>query len=321
MMSKRDAHVNMVRTCIAVAAAGLGGADAITALPFTMAVGLPDRFARRVARNTQLILIEEAHLAKVMDPAAGAGAIENFTDQLCHIAWAVFQGIEQVGGAWATLERGDLQSKIAEVRAQGQADVATRKTPLTGASDFPNLAEAPISVLMSAPVPAEPARQRVQFEPLPPLRLAQSFEELRERSDAMLTRNGARPNVFLAHLGSPSEFSARANFAKSFFEAGGIETATHEAGRAAPADDTTLALGFAQSGAKLACLCSSDALYASQGAAAINGLKNAGALVWVAGKPMRELEASGASGFVYAGCDVLAALRKAYALIEQRETG
>ena len=321
MMSKRDAHVNMVRTCIAVAAAGLGSADAITALPFTMAVGLPDRFARRVARNTQLILIEEAHLAKVMDAAAGAGAIENFTDQLCHIAWALFQRIEQVGGAWAALERGDLQSKIAEVRAQRQADVATRKAPLTGTSDFPNLAEAPVSVLMTAPVPEEAARQRVQFEALPPLRLAQSFEKLRERSDAMLTRNGARPKVFLAHLGSASEFSARANFAKNLFESGGIETVTHEAAHAAPGDDTTLAFDFAQSGTKLACLCSSDARYASQGAAAVERLKNAGAVVWVAGKPMRDLEASGASGFIFAGCDVLAALRKAYASLEQREAG
>ena len=81
MMTKRDPYVNMLRTTIAVAAAGLGGADAIAALPFTLAVGLPDRFARRIARNTQLILLEESNLASVADPAAGSGAIEDLTEQ------------------------------------------------------------------------------------------------------------------------------------------------------------------------------------------------------------------------------------------------
>jgi methylmalonyl-CoA mutase N-terminal domain/subunit len=97
MMARRDPHVNILRATIAVFAAALGGADAITVLPFTAACGLPDRFARRIARNTQLILGEESHLAKVADPAAGSGAVEDLTDALCQMAWALFRDIEAAG--------------------------------------------------------------------------------------------------------------------------------------------------------------------------------------------------------------------------------
>src|SRR6185312_1781476 len=106
MMTRRDPYVNMLRATIAVFAAGLGGADAVTVLPFTASLGLPDRFARRIARNTQLILIEESHLAAVADPAAGCGAIEHLTQELCRTAWSQFQEIERAGGAAAALESG-----------------------------------------------------------------------------------------------------------------------------------------------------------------------------------------------------------------------
>src|SRR5215831_7343599 len=93
MMTRRDPYVNMLRTTIAVAAAGLGGADTITALPHTAALGLPDAFARRVARNTQLVLLEESNLARVADPTAGSGAIEDLTVKLSAAAWSLFQEI------------------------------------------------------------------------------------------------------------------------------------------------------------------------------------------------------------------------------------
>ncbi len=125
MMTKRDPYVNMLRTTIAVTAAGVGGADSITVLPHTAALGLPDAFARRVARNTQLILLEESNLAKVADPAAGSGAIEDLTGKLCAAAWAQFQEIEKAGGAWAALERGLVQKNVAAVRAERQKAAAT----------------------------------------------------------------------------------------------------------------------------------------------------------------------------------------------------
>ena len=126
MMARRDPHVNILRATIAVFAAALGGADAITVLPFTAALGLPDRFARRIARNTQLVLLEESHLAKVTDPAAGSGAVEDLTDQLCRAAWALFQEIEAAGGIAAALAGGLIQQKVADVRAKRAAAVARR---------------------------------------------------------------------------------------------------------------------------------------------------------------------------------------------------
>ena len=313
MMSRLDPHVNMVRTCVALAAAGLGGADAITALPFTMPLGLPDRFARRIARNTQLILIEEAHLAKVMDAAAGAGAIEDLTGQLCRKAWALFQEIEAAGGAWAALEAGVIQKKIAATRAQREADIATRKTVLTAATDFPDLAETAVAVTERKPIAPETFQKAVQFEAMPSFRLAAPFEELRDRSDQIFSRTGARPKAFIANLGTPSDFSGRTDFAKNLFEAGGIETVGHESSGNAEA----IARAFAQSGTKLACLCSSEAVYARHGAAAAKALASKGA-VWVAGKPTPELEGGGATGFIYIGCDALAALRNAYAVMERQ---
>ncbi len=141
MMTRHDPYVNMLRTTIAVSAAGLAGADNVAALPHTAALGLPDAFARRVARNTQLILLEESNLAKVADPAAGSGAIEDLTAQLCAAAWSLFQSYDKAGGAWAALEQGLIQRDVAAVRVQRQANAARRKDAITGTSDYPNLQE------------------------------------------------------------------------------------------------------------------------------------------------------------------------------------
>src|SRR6185295_18380568 len=141
MLTRRDPAVNMLRNTIAVAAAGLGGADSITVLPHTAALGLPDRFARRIARNTQLVLLAESNFAKVADPAAGAGAIEALTQGLCAAAWSLFQEIEAAGGAWSALESGLIQRQVAGMRAQRQKAVAERREALTGTSDFPDLNE------------------------------------------------------------------------------------------------------------------------------------------------------------------------------------
>ena len=313
MMTKRDPYVNMLRATIAVVAAGLGGADAITVLPFTMALGLPERFARRIARNTQLVLLEESNLARVTDPAAGAGGVEDMTEQLCRAAWTQFQEIERAGGAWAALEQGMIQQKVAAVRAERQAAVARRKDAFTGTSDFPDLAETPVSVLDVAPVTLPPP-SALAFEPLPRIRLAEPFEALRDASDRILARTGARPKIFLANLGGPADFTARAAFAKNFFAAGGIEAA----GNDGFATRDAMIEAFKASGAKLACLCSSDEVYAREALAATQALRRAGALVWLAGRPSAlesERRQAGVSAFVFAGCDALAALGAAYALI------
>ena len=314
MMTKRDPYVNMLRATIAVVAAGLGGADAITVLPFTLALGLPDRFARRIARNTQLILLEESNLARVADPSAGSGGIEQLTGQLCSAGWSEFQDIERAGGVWAALEQGLIQKKVAGVRDQRLAAVARRKDALTGTSDFPDLAEPPVSVLEVAAVAQTSVAVACRIEPLPRIRLAEPFEQLRDASDRMLARTGARPKVFLANLGKPSDFTARASFAKNFFEAGGIEAVSNDG--FASSDEMIEALRA--SGARMACLCSSDDVYAREAAAAAQALRGAGASVWLAGRPGAlepALAQAGVSGFVFAGCDALAALRAAHELV------
>ena len=108
MMTKRDPHGNIVRGTIAALGAAVGGADAVSVLPFSVALGVPDAFARRIARNTQTILIEEANIHRVADAAAGSGAIEALTDALCATAWTLFQAIEREGGAAEALEAGSI---------------------------------------------------------------------------------------------------------------------------------------------------------------------------------------------------------------------
>jgi methylmalonyl-CoA mutase len=152
------------------------------------------------------------------------------------------------------------------------------------------------------------------FEPLPCIRLAQPFEALRDASDRLLARTGARPRVFLANLGRPADFTARTTFAKNFFEAGGIEAVTNDG--FGSRDEMIEA--FKASGAKAACLCASDEVYAREATAAVQALQDVGASVWVAGRG-GALEAAhtkaGARGFIFAGCDTLAVLRTTHSLI------
>lgn len=308
MMTQRDPYVNMLRTAIAVTAAGLGGADAITALPYTMALGLPDALARRIARNMQLILLEESNLYRVADPAAGAGGIEALTAQLAQSAWALFQDIEKAGGAAAALEKNVIQKKVAETRAARQAAIARRKDALTGSSDYPLLSEKRVEVLNVKPVTVPPLPAAIMFDALPQIRLAEPFEALRDRSDRIHATTGVRPKVFLANLGPASAFTARATFAKNFYEAGGIETL----GNDGFTDRDAMIAAYRKSGAKLACICSSDKIYEAEAAEAAKALAIAGATVHLAGRPGEHEAAwknAGISAFIFAGGDVLSTLQ------------
>jgi methylmalonyl-CoA mutase len=317
MLTQRDPYVNMLRATMATFSAGLGGANAITVLPHTLARGLPDPFARRAARNTQLVLLEESNLAKVSDPAAGSGGIETLTKQLCEAAWALFQEIENAGGLFASLEQGLLQPKVAATRAVREANIAKRRDVLTGASEFPNLHEADVAVLEARPVLLPPyGEAKIKFDGLPPMRLAVPFEALRDKSDAALKSTGARPKIFLANLGTAADFTARAAFAKSFFETGGIEALDTEGF----ADPAALAADFKASGAAVACLCSSDKVYAGQAVAAASALQAAGAKhIYLAGRPGEQeaaLRGAGVGDFIFAGGDALAMLNGAWQRME-----
>jgi len=141
MTTKRDPWVNLLRATVAVFSAGVGGADFISVMPFTQALGLPDAFARRLARNTQIVLLEESNLARVADPAAGAGGIEALTNALAEKAWEIFAGIEKTGGLSATIASGDIKAMVEAARA-----ARTRK-PIVGTTLFPLKTERPLTVL------------------------------------------------------------------------------------------------------------------------------------------------------------------------------
>lgn len=302
MMTRRDPWVNLLRATVAVFSAGLGGADSISVLPFTQAIGLPDEFARRIARNTQLVLLEESNLGKVADPAAGAGGFETLTDELAHRGWEQFRAIEKDGGLGVVLASGAFRAQVDEVAKARAKSIGRRKDPLTGASEFPDVHEKDVHVLAPAPKQEAPAGA------LAPHRLAEPFEALRDAADA----RAARPKVFLANLGPIAAFTARAMFAKNFFEAGGIEAP----GNDGFADAAAMASAFKASGAKIACICSSDAVYGEQAEAAARALKGAGAArVYLAGRPgdlEAALKAAGVDEFVFVGADVLAALAGAH---------
>jgi methylmalonyl-CoA mutase len=317
MMTRRDPWVNMLRTTIAALSAGIGGADAVSVLPFTSALGLPDRFARRIARNTELLLLEESNLAKVSDPAAGSGGIEDLTEKLCRAGWALFQEIEAAGGAPAALEKGLLQEKIAKVRAEREGAAAHRKDALTGTSDYPLLSETPVKVLDAKPVAIPPPAAAIRYPALVPRRLAEPFEALRDASDRTLATTGARPKIFLANLGALAEFTPRATFTKNFFEAGGIEAVVNDGFKSR---DEMIA-AYKASGAKLVCLCSSDAVYETEAAGAAQALAQAGAAhIYLAGRPKEPApyKTAGVKEFVYSGCDAVATLQAAHDIISGR---
>ena len=293
--------------------------DAAVRELITAPLGLADPFARRIARNTQLVLLEEANLWRVADPVSGAGGFEALTDALCEQAWTLFQEIEREGGIVESLQAGALQHRIAATRAQREAEIATRRQPLTGTSEFPHLGELPVQVLSPAHA-AEVADESgpaaeggVAVEPLPAVRLSEPFEHLRDLSDHRLAETGSRPKVFLANLGSAAAFTTRATFAKNFFEAGGIE-AIGDTGYAEP---EALAQAFRASGAHLACICSSDAVYADLAVPAASALKEAGAAaIYLAGRPgelRSALEEAGVTEFIAIGSNLLSVLSEAQA--------
>jgi methylmalonyl-CoA mutase len=313
MMTRRDSYSNVLRTTIAVTAAGLGGADSIAVLPHTAAIGLPTPFARRIARNTQFVLLEESNLARVADPAAGSGAPEALTQSLCATAWLLFQEIEKTGGVWSALEAGTIQQRVAAVRTERQKAIARRIDILTGTNEFPNIHGDTPSVLHVAPVAlAKDGEASAIAAPLKSIRLAEPFERLRDASDGIRDETGKRPGIFLANLGTQAEFTMPATFAKNFFEAGGIEAVTNNG--FASLDEMVAALKA--SGAPLACLCSSDEVYARQAAAAARALAPHVKHLYLAGRPADAgaLRQAGVQSFIYGGCDALSLLQAAYRL-------
>lgn len=308
MLSRLDPWVNLLRLTAAGFAGGVGGADAVVLEPFTRPLGPATDFARRQARNTQLVLMEEAALGRVADPAGGSWFLERLTRDLAQAGWTAFQAIEAEGGLVAALQSGRLAGEIAAVRTRRDADLARRKIDLLGVSQFPDLDQGAV-----ATEPTDPAAfaQTVDLSlpgpngrcaPLKPIRLAEPFEALRERAAA------TQPRAYLATLGPPGEHGARASFMRNLLAAGGIASA------AGPVED--------YAGEPLAVICGADARYATEAADAAAKLKAEGArTVWLAGKPgdlEAALTAAGVARFPAAGADVLELLEAALNAAEAR---
>ncbi|WP_238016866.1 methylmalonyl-CoA mutase subunit beta [Dactylosporangium sp. AC04546] len=281
MMTARDPWVNMLRTTLACFGAGVGGAAAVTVQPFDARLGLPDGFARRIARNTQSLLIEEAGVARVLDPAGGSWFAESLTDALAHAAWDVFTEVERAGGMAAALGGGLVAERI-EATWQRRADnIAHRRDPITGVSEFPHLEE---RRPQRAPAPPPPTGG------LPRRWYSEGFELLRDAAEAAGT-----PTVPLVTLGPPAAHSARASFAANLFAAGGIRTV-----HSGPESVTE----------GVACICGSDRSYADEAAAVAVQLKRQGvAKVWLAGPPAGF---DGVDAYLFAGCDALDVLRQTH---------
>jgi methylmalonyl-CoA mutase len=348
MMSRRDPWVNVLRTTVACFAAGVAGADAITVLPFDLFLGVPSDLGRRIARNMQIVLQEESSLAKVIDPAGGAYMFEHLTDQIADKAWAFFQDIERQGGMSKALPGGFVAEKIAAVHAERMKNVDRRKDSLTGVSAFPDIHEKkPDNARPAAPKEAPAARGTVaalpaasngaltkvlvaaaagganvaaisaamggtktSMTPLPQVRTAEGFENLRDAGDAFKAEYGQNAKIFVANVGNVAEFTDRATFAKNFFESGGIEAVGGAGGK----DVAAIVNEFRKTAASFAIICSSDKVYSELAPQVATALKEAGAAaVYLAGRGgdnEAALKSAGIDTFIYVGCDVRSVLEQ-----------
>jgi methylmalonyl-CoA mutase len=366
VLTLRDPYVNLLRNTVACFSAGVGGAEAITSVPFDAAAGLPDALSSRIARNTVLILQEEAQLHRVIDPPGGSWYLDWLTEQVAEKAWDLFREVERGGGMLKAIRSGWVAEQIDSAFAPRAKNLARRKEGITGVSEFPNLGEAPVvrpapdlELLQEAaayrvrhsrrPSPAltallgaaDPRAAKVTARaqacveaaeagasvgllaaalsfhaeptlvpPLTPHPFAAPFEELRAASDSWQAAHGKRPRVFLANMGPVAHHTARATFAKNFFEAGGFEVLGKDGFR----DAEAAAKAFAESGATVAVICSSDKLYPEVVPAVAARLKAAGARsVVLAGNPGANeaaWRAAGVDRFIFIKCDVVDTLRE-----------
>ncbi len=272
MMSAYDPYVNLIRTTIAAFAAGVGGAEAVTVLPFDEPLGLPEPFSRRIARNISSLLISESHVAIVTDPAGGSHSVEKLTDDLARAAWEQFGELDATGIVAAVAD-GSLRERIAAtVEARGR-EVATRARPLTGLTEFPNLHE------------ERPERRPYGRAPVVH-RYGEAFEQMRD--------DRAATPVFLATMGRIAQHTARATFAANLFASGGIDTVT--AGATEGVGDVVNAYDEAGD-LPVVCLAGPDSAYQEWGADLVTALREAGARhVIVAGKADLGADDSAAAG-------------------------
>ncbi len=267
MMTQRDPWVNMLRCTLAAFGAGVGGADTLLVYAFDVSIpggwpGTATSFARRIARNTQLLLLEESHVGRVLDPAGGSWFVEDLTKQLAERAWQHFQSIESHGGFVDAQDY--LAAQIGELAARRADDIAHRRIAITGVNEFPNLGEAPL--------PQGDSLGRAGHV----LRYAAEFEALRDRSDAYLAEHGRRPQALLLPLGPLAEHNIRTTFAANLLASGGIEAINPGTVDAASVAQAAVAAGSP----KAAVICGIDKRYPDEVSGVVQAARGAD-IEWV----------------------------------------
>ncbi len=300
-----DAHVNLLRSQTEAMSAALAGVDSITVTPFDNPYKTPDEFSERIARNQQLLLKEESHLDKVVDPAGGSYYVETLTVAIAKEAWKLFLEVEDKGGFLACINNGDIQAAVNASGTKRHADMARRKESLLGTNQFPNINEMAADKIekkdcgcgCGCGADADADGKGLVFA-----RMASDFEALR-----LATEHAAnRPKVFMLTIGNLAMRLARAQFSTNFFGCAGYEIIdnigfdTVEAGVNAAMEK----------GADVVVLCSSDDEYATYAPEAYKLLDGRAEFV-VAGAPActEELQAQGITNFIHVRSNVFETLQ------------
>ena len=300
-----DAHVNLLRTQTEAMSATLGGVDSLTVQPFDVTYQESDNFSERIARNQQLLLKEESHFDKVIDPAAGSYYIEHLTNALAEQAWKLFLAVEEEGGFAAAVEAGSVQKAVNASNAKRHAAVAARKEIFLGTNQFPNFTETAAQKLHEEGEAAahscgcgKPSIEVLNFD-----RGASEFEALRLATE----RSGKEVKVFMLTIGNLAMRLARSQFSSNFFACAGYKIQDN-LGFATVQEGVDAGLA---AGASIIVLCSSDDEYAEFAPEAFKYLAGRAEFV-VAGAPActDDLKAIGIENFVNVKSNVLETLRQ-----------
>ena len=299
-----DAHVNLLRTQTEAMSAALGGVDSLTVQPFDVTYQESDNFSERIARNQQLLLKEESHFDKVIDPAAGSYYVEHLTNAIAGEAWKLFLAVEEEGGFAAAAEAGSVQKAVNASNTKRHAAVAARKEIFLGTNQFPNFTET-----ASQKVHAEekgghscgcgtPTIEALCFD-----RGASEFEALRLSTE----RSGKEVKVFMLTIGNLAMRLARSQFSSNFFACAGYKIQDN-LGFATVQEGVDAGLA---AGASIIVLCSSDDEYAEYAPEAYKYLAGRAEFV-VAGAPacMEDLKAVGIENYINVKSNVLETLRQ-----------
>ena len=300
-----DANVNMLRTQTEAMSAVLAGVDSLTVLPYDTAYKPADDFSERIARNQQLLLKEESHFDKVIDPAAGSYYIETLTEAIAKQAWTLFLNVEDKGGFFAAIKQGLVQQAITATAEARLKAISSRKEILVGTNQYPNFTETAADKVTLEPHTCKCgcANEHGQIATLPHVRGAEQFEALRFATE----RSGKRPKVFMLTIGNLAMRLARAQFSSNFFACAGYEIIDN-------LGFDTVAEGVQaaeKAGADIVVLCSSDDEYATFAPEAYQLAKDKFVFV-VAGAPacMDDLKAQGIEHFIHVRVNVLATLQE-----------